>query len=324
MVFCPIVKHIGMTASLLLFSLFGCRELQRTIPHYTMRVIAQGPARAVSWAPDGMLYVVSSRQLWRISPAGATSSWDPLQGWSVHEQKANSAIALRKPATRLHELQNGWAISTSPQGRMAIADADANRIWEAATASEPLKALAGTGTNFYPIGDKGLAIAAQLNKPRGVAWTADGSLLISDSDNHRVRRVGRDGRISTIAGTGLAGDLGDGFSASKATLSIPECLAISIDGSVLVADRGHHRIRRISQTGQITTFHLLDVSGLTVDRTGLIFASAGKSVKAFSAGKPLEIANNLHGPAGLAAAPDGRIAVADLDRVLLLLPGEIR
>ncbi|MCB0089543.1 MAG: PKD domain-containing protein, partial [Caldilineaceae bacterium] len=66
--------------------------------------------------------------------------------------------------------------------------------------------MAGTGACAYG-GDGGLAVAAQLNKQQAIALAPDGALYIADLLNHRIRRIGPDGIITTVAGTGAAGRL---------------------------------------------------------------------------------------------------------------------
>jgi serine/threonine-protein kinase len=79
--------------------------------------------------------------------------------------------------------------------------------------------------------------------PSGIAVGPDGSLYIADTENYRVRVVGPDGTISTLAGSGEPGFSGDGGTAAEARLK-PKSVAVGPDGSVYMADTCG-RIRRI-------------------------------------------------------------------------------
>src|SRR3954467_6912500 len=78
--------------------------------------------------------------------------------------------------------------------------------------------VAGTGVQGFS-GDGGPAIAGQVGSPFGIAVTADGGFLISDSSNDRVRKVSRDGTIVTVAGGGDESAVGDGIAATAAFIS---------------------------------------------------------------------------------------------------------
>lgn len=65
--------------------------------------------------------------------------------------------------------------------------------------------IAGSGTGGCS-GDGGPAIAARLSSPGGMAVAADGTIYFADTDNYRVRRIGTDGIITTIASTGVLGE----------------------------------------------------------------------------------------------------------------------
>jgi sugar lactone lactonase YvrE len=82
--------------------------------------------------------------------------------------------------------------------------------------------------------------------------TPAGELLIADANNSSVRQVSRDGTIVTIAGRGSAGLGGDGGAATSALLSYPLAVAVEPAGSVLIADNGNNRIRRVDH-GSIST-----------------------------------------------------------------------
>ena len=89
--------------------------------------------------------------------------------------------------------------------------------------------------------------------PRGVATLRGGGFLIADTGNNRIRLVSRDGRISTVAGTGVAGDGGDGGPAVGARLRTPFAVSQTQGGGFLIADTFNSRIRKVTPSGKITT-----------------------------------------------------------------------
>jgi sugar lactone lactonase YvrE len=123
------------------------------------------------------------------------------------------------------------------------------------TAQEPVEiitTLAGNGIQGFS-GDNGPAAQASLNDPTGVAVDTRGSVYIADFANHRVRRIGKDGVITTVAGMGTPGFSGDGGPATLSRLSFPTGVAVDAKGVLYIADYGNHRIRRVSPNGVITT-----------------------------------------------------------------------
>jgi sugar lactone lactonase YvrE len=116
-----------------------------------------------------------------------------------------------------------------------------------------LTVIAGTGAGGFG-GDGGPARHAQLFAPHGIAFDAQGNLLIADTFNHRIRRIDRNGVITTVAGTGTAGYSGDGGPAVASSLNGPQDIAVDRDGNILVADSYNAVVRRIDPAGIITTF----------------------------------------------------------------------
>jgi hypothetical protein len=102
-------------------------------------------------------------------------------------------------------------------------------------------------------GDGGPATRAKLNHPTRVAVGHHGDLLIADRDNHRIRRVGPKGRISTIAGTGLPAFGGHGGPATDAFLEFPTDVLPDGPDDLLIVDASNDRVRNVDRDGIITT-----------------------------------------------------------------------
>jgi uncharacterized protein (TIGR03437 family) len=112
------------------------------------------------------------------------------------------------------------------------------------TAAGIITTVAGTGTPGFS-GDEGLAIAASLKAPRGVAVDDAGNIFIADTGNNRIRQVTPDGVIHTIAGQDSNGFIGDGGPAQAAQLDAPGGLFLDGSGALYVADTNNNRIRRL-------------------------------------------------------------------------------
>lgn len=98
----------------------------------------------------------------------------------------------------------------------------------------------------------GTGAAARFNTPRGLATAPDGSIYVSDSGNHVIRRVTTDGVVSTVAGQpGVAGHR-DG-PALAAQLNTPSGLAINDAGELFIADTLNHCIRKLTPEGMLVT-----------------------------------------------------------------------
>jgi uncharacterized protein (TIGR03437 family) len=183
-------------------------------------------------------------------------------------------------AAQLFEWQSQIALDKS--GNLYIADASNDRIRMVDTRGE-IVTIAGTGTPGFS-GDGGPATLAELFHPSGVVVDAAGNIYIADTDNDRVRRIGTNGIIATIAGTGVQGATGDGGPATQAELSAPATLALDSSGNLYVCLPA--RIRRIDSTGAIATIAGTGTDGYSGDGgpatsallnapTGLAFDSSG-------------------------------------------------
>ena len=125
----------------------------------------------------------------------------------------------------------------------------------AVTGSNTISTVAGTGESGFS-GDGGPATSAQIYRPAGLAFDAQGNMYIADLQNDRIRKVTPAGTITTFAGGGsIPGPgIGDGGPATSAELFVPESVAVDAAGNVYIADRNNQRIRMVNTAGTITTF----------------------------------------------------------------------
>ena len=128
----------------------------------------------------------------------------------------------------------------------ALASAAAN---PSAAAGRQITTLAGSGLAGYS-GHNGSAGEAQLNNPYGITRGPDGALYICDMENHRIRKVSRDGNITTVAGTGKRGYSGDGGPALQAELNEPYEVRFDKAGDLFFVEMRNHIVRRVDARTQ--------------------------------------------------------------------------
>jgi uncharacterized protein (TIGR03437 family) len=167
------------------------------------------------------------------------------------------------------------------------------------------------GDNYYD-GDGGLATAAHLNGPLGLAFDNAGDLFIEDAGNNLIRKVSG-GIITTFAGNGIQGDSGDGGLATRASFQFTiapcdpsgDCYsapygAIGVDpaGKLIIADIWNYVVREVSpQTGRVTRI---------VGNGSLGYESAADT----ASGAP-GLNTQLAFPTGIAVSPGGDLYIAD-------------
>ena len=158
---------------------------------------------------------------------------------------------------------------------------------------EVLFAFAGIGIGQFG-GDGGRALDANLRSPTGLAVDQRGNIYISDTDNHRIRKVDSNGIIATVVGSGdpdQGAFFGDGGTGTLARLNRPSAIAIDQRGNIYIADTDNHRIRLLDSNGIITTIagtgqngfagdggagtqaQLSSPQGIAVDGRGYLFIS---------------------------------------------------
>lgn len=186
--------------------------------------------------PDGSL-IVSEQGSTRIRQVAADGTTSTLTGGTEGFQDGPLATA---------RFSHPINVAIDSLGLILVADAFGSHRLRRIDPTGGVTTLAG-GTAGYADGP---VAQAKLDNPTGLAVSADGSVYITDANNHRIRRYHPDGRVTTVAG----GDKGfaDGTS-DAARFNNPTGVALDTDGTLIVADNGNHRLRRVHPSGVVTT-----------------------------------------------------------------------
>jgi len=159
------------------------------------------------------------------------------------------------------ELHSPAGIAIDESGNLYISDNQNMRIRKV-DLSGTITTVAGSGTGGFS-GDGGAAKSANLGNPWGVAIDDTGNIFIADHNNNRVRKVNTLGIISTYAGTGASGYIGDSVAATSTNLSFPEGVAVDAVGNLYIVS--DNRIRKVNTGGIITTVSGVGTSGYSGD-----------------------------------------------------------
>jgi sugar lactone lactonase YvrE len=221
------------------------------------------------------------RKVWKV--AGSGSEWIAGDGGlrASGDDGSGTNATLYGPRAMLYDAA----------GNLYIADTANHRVRRLRPDGR-IERVAGSGQAGFS-GDGGLALAAQLHEPAGLAFDLAGNLYIADAGNNRVRRVRvGDGAIETVAGSGQAGFAGDGGPALAAQLHEPAGLAFDLAGNLYIADAGNNRVRRVGLDGRIQTVIGSDTGMLT--------------------GNGLALQTRLIRPFDIAFDGDGQLYVSDM------------
>jgi sugar lactone lactonase YvrE len=248
------------------------------------------PATGLALNASGDLHVAAGN-IRKVSTAGiiTTIAGSGAPGYSGDGGPATSA-----------QLNGPTGVAVDGLGNLHIADTRNGRIRKVRP-DGTIVTIAGAGDAAYS-GDGGAATAARLYRPSNAAADSFGNLYIADTANNRVRKVSPSGVMSTLAGTGVAGDSGDGGQATAAQLNAPAAVAVDATGNVYIADAA--AVRNVSTGGVIGTF-------------------AGTGVAGYSGDGGAATAAQLNGPSGIAFDSAGDLYIADTQngRVRKVTPG---
>ena len=224
----------------------------------------------------GNIYLADAynNRIRKITPAGVVTT---LAG----SGKEGFADGMGKDA-----VFNGPAgIAIDRDGNIYTAEWKGHRVRKI-TPAGVVTTLAGSGKAGFA---DGTGAEASFNTPQGVAVDASGNVYVSESGNHRIRKISPSGVVTTVAGSGKPG-FADGTGA-EANFKSPTGIALDAVGNVYVSDTGNHQIRKITPSGVVTTL-------------------AGSGKPGFQDGQGTKASFNV--PFGLAVDRNGNIYVADM------------
>jgi len=219
-------------------------------------------------APDafGNIYVsdYGNNMIRKITPAGNVSTF------------IGTAVGLDKPA----------GIAIDPSGNVYVVENEKNRIRKI-TPEGVVSTLAGSESGESG-NTNGIGIAARFSGPMGLALDGVGNLYVTEENNNLIRKITPMGVVSTFAGSGVQGSTnGNGTSAS---FKSPAGVVIDASGNLYVTEGANRLIRKISPTGDVTTF-------------------AGSGAQGFTNGNGTSASFNK--PAGIAIDALGNLYVAE-------------
>ncbi len=244
--------------------------------------------RGVAADGSGNVYISDSRRIRKVDSSGVISTVAVRGGAGVAVDRSgdvyfahaladrDEAVSKVGPSGNVSRVAGGgsggdgalatssylwftWGVAVDGSDNVYIAEYDLSRIRKV-DASGIISTFAGwSGTGFMEgfSGDGGSATSSLLSSARGVAVDGSGNVYIADTGNHRIRKVGASGLISTFAGSGtttVGGFGGDGGAATSARLDNPYGVAVDGSGNVYIADRGNNRVRKVDASGIISTF----------------------------------------------------------------------
>jgi len=166
-------------------------------------------------------------------------------------------------------------LTADPAGVLYIADHGNHRIRRIDT-NGIITTFAGNGTGGFS-GDGGAATSAELDLPNNLGMDPWGNLYIADNGNNRIRKVGTNGIITTVAGKGTSGYTGDGGVATNATLKSPWSATADSFGNAYIADSSNNAIRRTTACNQ-PALTLYDIDAHSAGNYSIVITNASGSI----------------------------------------------
>lgn len=193
--------------------------------------LAFGPGETALYITD-----VADNRVRIVNMAARTIATFAGTGAAEHSGDGGKAIAAGTFGAR--------AVKVGADGTVYILERQGSSLRAVDPRTGTIATIAGTTARGYS-GDGGPALAAVFDAPKEMAIDRDGSLLIVDTENHAIRRIGRSTGVVTNLAGGRQGPGGDGGPPEEAGLDRPHGAVVGPDGAIYIGDTNNHRIRKV-------------------------------------------------------------------------------
>ncbi|RAK00290.1 putative secreted protein (Por secretion system target) [Larkinella arboricola] len=240
-------------------------------------------AHGIALDAQGNLYIVDFDRVRKVDQQGIITTIAGIRG--VEGFSGDGGLATSA------ELDDPKDVAIDAQGNIYISDTDNRRIRKIAP-NGIITTIAGTGGEGFN-GDGGPATQASLFSPGYLELDAQGNLYVSDLN--RIRKIDRQGIITTVVGSGTEGFSGDGGPATQANLHSPQGMSFDQEGNLFFCDRSNKRVRKVDTQGIITTV-----------------VGTGQLNGAFNGDGRDPLSTNLSLPTDVAVDGQGNLLITDL------------
>lgn len=251
-----------------------------------LQIILEGP---MGIAEDGLGNIYISDQqaglIWKVEPSGRA-----IVIAGTGKPTGSRGLPTAPWPARDVDIGLPEGLVVDQDGNLLLADSYNHAILKIDPNGQ-LTRFAGNGQRGFN-GDHIKATEASLAFPADVRLDLNGNVYIADVRNHRVRKVARDGVITTVAGTGVPGYSGDGGSAVNARLRMPSGILLDKNNNLFIADSYNDVIREVGPNGIIRTI-------------------AGSGHEGFEGDGGPALAAKFNTPQSLAIDVQGRIYIGD-------------
>jgi sugar lactone lactonase YvrE len=196
---------------------------------------------------DGNLYVADSgnNTIRKITPAGVVSTIAGAGSLPGNNSSVGSADGIGEGA----RFNRPYGVAVDSGKNVYVADTGNNTIRRISQAGVVTTIAGAAG---LPGAIDGPGTDARFSAPQRVICDSRGTLYVSDSGNHVIRKISPQGVVTTLAGLAYSPGSADG-AGNQARFNNPRGLAVDPSGNVYVADSGNYAIRRITPSGIVTT-----------------------------------------------------------------------